>query len=356
VKRSLNGSSSFESRPLPKTFVLELTQRCNNRCSYCYTVWDSPGLGCNQHDQDEMSTAEIKEVIAKLQDEAPVENIALSGGEPLLREDLSEILAFIKDRGIASVVITNGTLLSKERVAATMVGGTYEVTLLSYHREVHDQLAGRRGAWDAAIDGVANVRQAGGRVVAVFVATKHNYMDLFKTAELAIALGAYGLMYNRMNLGAHNLRYVDQLLPTPVMIQENLDMLEELGEKYGLPIAVSVVIEPCVVDVRKYEHVHFGWCPLAGEDSYFTIDPVGNVRICNHSPVILGNIKRDRFVDIYYNHPHVRSFHDTWPAECADCEPELKEMCRGGCKAAAEQCYGTLARVDPFVTSSHGGL
>jgi radical SAM protein with 4Fe4S-binding SPASM domain len=301
-----------------------------------------------------MSTVEIKEVIAKLQDEAPVENIALSGGEPLLREDLPEILAFIKDRGIASVVITNGTLLSKERVAATMVGGTYEVTLLSYHREVHDQLAGRRGAWDAAIDGVANVRQAGGRMVAVFIATKHNYMDLFKTAELAIALGAYGLMYNRMNLGAHNIRYADQLLPTPAMVRENLDMLEELGEKYGLPIAVSVVIEPCVVDVRKYEHAHFGWCPLAGEDSYFTIDPVGNVRICNHSPVILGNIKRERFVDIYYNHPHVRSFHDTWPEECVNCDPELKEMCRGGCKAAAEQCYGTLARVDPFVALSRG--
>jgi radical SAM protein with 4Fe4S-binding SPASM domain len=302
-----------------------------------------------------MSTAEIKEVIAKLQDEALVENIALSGGEPLLREDLSQILSFIKDRGIASAVITNGTLLTGERVAATMVGGAYEVTLLSYRRQAHDQLAGRHGAWDAAIDGMANVRQAGGKLVVVFVATKLNYMDLFKTAELAIALGAYGLMYNRMNLGAYNMRYIDQLLPTPAMIRENLDMLEELGERYGLAIAVSVVIEPCVVDVGKYEHIHFGWCPLGGEESYFTIDPSGNVRICNHSPVIVGNIKRDHFPDIYYNHPYVRDFHDTWPVECANCDPELKEMCRGGCKAAAEQCFGTLDHVDPFVTLSHSG-
>lgn len=309
-------------------------------------------MGYDRHCQGEMSTAEIEEIIAKLQDEAPVENIALSGGEPLLREDLPEILSFIRNRGIASVVITNGTLLTGERVAATMVGGVYEVTLLSYRHDVHDQLAGRRGAWDAAIDGMANVRQAGGNLVAVFVATKLNYMDLIKTAELVIALGAYGLMYNRMNLGAHNMRYADQLLPTPAMIQENLDMLEELGEKYGLAIAVSVVIEPCVVDIGKYEHIHFGWCPLTGEDSYFTIDPVGNVRICNHSPVIVGNIKRDHFADIYYNHPYVRSFHDTWPVECTDCDPELKGICRGGCKAAAEQCYGTLARVDPFVTLS----
>jgi radical SAM protein with 4Fe4S-binding SPASM domain len=299
-----------------------------------------------------MSTTEVKEIIATLQDEAPVENIALSGGEPLLREDLPEILRFIRDRGIASVVITNGTLLSRERVTATMVGGTYEVTLLSHRREVHDRLAGRRGSWDAVVDGMANVRQAGGNLAAVFVATKLNYMDLFKTAELAIALGAFGLMYNRINLARGNVHLADQLLPTPGMIEEDLEMLEDIGGKYGLPVAVSVVIEPCVVDVRHYEHVHFGWCPLAGEDSYFTIDPVGNIRICNHSPVILGNIKRDSFADIYYNHPRVRAFRDTWPEECADCDPELKEMCRGGCKAAAEQCYGTLARVDPFVTLS----
>jgi radical SAM protein with 4Fe4S-binding SPASM domain len=269
-----------------------------------------------------------------------------------LREDLPEILRFIRDRGIASVVITNGTLLSRERVTATMVGGTYEVTLLSHRREVHDRLAGRRGSWDAVVDGMANVRQAGGNLAAVFVATKLNYMDLFKTAELAIALGAFGLMYNRINLARGNVHLADQLLPTPGMIEEDLEMLEDIGGKYGLPVAVSVVIEPCVVDVRHYEHVHFGWCPLAGEDSYFTIDPVGNIRICNHSPVILGNIKRDSFADIYYNHPRVRAFRDTWPEECADCDPELKEMCRGGCKAAAEQCYGTLARVDPFVTLS----
>jgi radical SAM protein with 4Fe4S-binding SPASM domain len=299
-----------------------------------------------------MSAAEIKEIVAMLQDEAPVESIALSGGEPLMREDLPEILSFISHRGIAPVLITNGSLLTQERTAATMAGGTYEITLLSFHHGVHDRLCGRRGAWEAVVDGMANVHQAGGHTTAVFVATKLNYMDLPTTAELALALGAKGLMYNRLNLGAHNIRFAEQLLPTPAMIRENLDALEEIGKTYGVPIAVAVVIEPCVIDVQKYEHIHFGWCPLAEEDAYFTIDPAGNVRICNHSPVILGNLKRESFADIYYHHPYVRTFRDTWPAECADCVPELKGLCRGGCKAAAEQCYGTLTRVDPFVTLS----
>lgn len=350
MKKSTSASSSFETRPLPKTFVLELTQRCNNRCSYCYNMWDAPTLGADRCNQYEMSTTEIKQVIAKLQDETPLESLALSGGEPLLRKDLPEILTYIKNRGIASVVITNGTLLTEERVASTVVGGIYEVTLLSYKKEIHDELAGRRGAWDAAVSGIANVKKAGGKVVAVFVATKINYMDVSKTAELAIALGAYGLMYNRMNLGVNNQHLADDLLPTAAMIQENLDSLEDVTTHYGLPIGISVVIEPCVVDIRKYQHIHFGWCPLAGKDSYFTIDPTGNIRICNHSPTILGNIKRESFTNIYYKHPYVREFRETWPDECIECPSELKELCRGGCKAAAEQCHGNLRQVDPFVT------
>lgn len=335
--------------PLPKTFVLELTPRCNHRCLYCYTVWGAPTLSPHRHDQ-EMSTGELKNIITKLQDETPLESIALSGGEPLLRDDLPEILSFLKDRGITPLVITNGTLLTPERVAATMVGGNYEVTLLSYQSEIHDRLAGRKGAWNEALEGLANIRQARGNLVAVFVATKINYMDLFKTAELAIALGANALVYNRINLGAHNILHSEQLLPTPDMIHENLDMLESLGKTYSLPIAISVVIEPCVVDITKYEYLRFSWCPLAGEDSYFTIDPTGNIRICNHSPVVLGNIKETRFSDIYYHHAYVRKFRETWPRECLTCNHELKEVCRGGCKAAGEQCYGTMERVDPFVT------
>jgi radical SAM protein with 4Fe4S-binding SPASM domain len=348
----MTSSSDFESRPLPKTFVLELTRRCNNRCLYCYTVWGAPELGYDGSGGGELTTTEITEVIARLQDEAPVKTMALSGGEPLLRKDLPEILSLLRDSGVAPVVITNGTRLTPERVRATMPVATYEVTLLSHRREVHDQLAGRVGAWNGVVDGMANVTHAGGNLVAVFVATKLNCADLEQTAELAIALGAYGLMYNRLNLGAKNLRLADQLLPTPEAIKENLDTLEGLGARYELPLAVSVVIEPCVVDVAGYEHIHFGWCPLAGEDSYFTIDPVGNVRLCNHSPVVLGNLRRDRFSDIYYRHPYVRQFHDAWPAECANCDPDLKRLCRGGCKAAAEQCYGALERVDPFVTLS----
>jgi MoaA/NifB/PqqE/SkfB family radical SAM enzyme len=212
---------SFKSRPLPKSFVIELTKRCNNHCLYCYMAEGPSGPDCEHDRSSEMSTSEITDIIAKLCKEAPVQSIALSGGEPLLREDLPEILSFIRNKGVSAVIITNGTLLTSERLASLGTDVTYEITLLSYRRNVHDKLAGRRGAWDAAVDGMANVRQATGNFASVLVATKLNCADVSKTAELAIALGASGLMYNRMNLGARNIRHADRLLPSAATIREN---------------------------------------------------------------------------------------------------------------------------------------
>ena len=340
--------SDFESRPLPKSFVLELTRRCNNACEYCYTVWGAPEL--RYPPVADSTVEEIEQIVARLQDETPVEQIALSGGEPLLRDDLARIVHCIRDRGITPVIITNGTLLAEDRLNDLVGGTAFEVTLLSHRRDVHDRLVRRSGAWDAVVHGFANLWQRKASVTAAFIATKLNYADVAETAELAIALGAQALMFNRMNLGAFNRRHAGELLPDAAMIRTSLDLLDGVAAKWGLPVSVSVVIEPCVVDVAKYEHLRFGWCPLAGENSYFTIDPAGNVRICNHSPAILGNLKRERFTEIYRRHPYVRTFAETLPDECAGCRPEWLSVCRGGCRAAAEQVWGSLQRVDPFVT------
>ena len=213
-------------------------------------------------------------------------------------------------------------------------------------------MTGVRGSWDAAVRGMLNLREHDVTFVAAFIATKLNYADVFRTGELAMVLGARAIMYNRLNLGAFNMHRAEELLPTAAMIRENLDALDLLAAKYNILVSASVVIEPCVVDPRKYEWISFGWCPLGGEDSYFTIDPEGNVRICNHSPTILGNLFHDRFADIYEKHPYVLGFGATLPDECAGCDPELRALCGGGCRAAAEQCYGTMRRVDPFVTLS----
>jgi len=339
-------------QPLPRTFVLELTRSCNHRCTHCYTVWDPPELGYDRHDGKTLSLAAWKKLIKRLHEEVPtLENIALSGGEPLLFDDLNDLVRFIVGRGLSLVIITNGTLLTRARLRELLaVGAYFEVPLLSHRPEIHDELTGKPGSWAAVVDNLANMIGLDGGWVCVFVATRKNYKDLPDTARLAIALGAEGLMYNRMNLGAGNIQRAKQLLPTPKMIRWNLRTLERLKDEVGLQSAASVVIEPCVVDINEFPNVHFGWCPLAGENSYFTIDPCGNVRICNHSPEVLGNLKDTKFTKIYLEHPYVKRFREELPEECRDCPPEWRNICRGGCKAAGEQCWGNPEKVDPFVT------
>jgi len=92
--------------------VIELTKRCNNHCLYCYMAEGPSSQDCDHDRSSELNTKGITDIIAKLCDEAPVQSIALSGGEPLLREDLPEILSFIQNKGISAVIITNGTLLT----------------------------------------------------------------------------------------------------------------------------------------------------------------------------------------------------------------------------------------------------
>jgi radical SAM protein with 4Fe4S-binding SPASM domain len=335
--------------PLPTTFVLELTQRCNNRCGYCYNAWRAPDLEYPKVGEKEMTIGQIEQAILKLCSETQVEVIALSGGEPTLRPDFKEIVQLIHSLGIKTQIITNGTNLSESLVEATVDGSIYQVSLLSSRAEIHDRLAGHPGAWDAVIDGMQNVHLAGGYLIAVFVATRENFTDLGPTVHLAMMLGAASLLYNRINIGGSNLRHPDALSMTPAMVEENLRILDEIAAKTGFSIDTGVVIEPCMVDLSRYSHIHHGWCSLAGEHATPIIDPAGNIRICEHSPTILGHIERDSIRDILTSHPYVHAFRTTWPKECADCDHPLRDLCQGGCRAAAEQAYGTLTRSDPFV-------
>lgn len=336
-------------RALPSTFALELTRNCNNHCGYCYNAWRAPELQYAKDEQGEMTIAEIKWTILKLMEEVPVTTVVLSGGEPTLRADLPEIVQFLRSQGLGAQIITNGTNLTESLVDATVSGSTYQVSLLSWRREVHDRLTGHPGAWDAVVDGMTNVHLAGGHMIAVFVATRQNFADIGPTVHLAMMLGANSLLYNRINVGAANLHHSEELFLTPAMVEENLRVLDEIAAATEFPISTGVVIEPCMVDIDLYPHIRFNWCSLAGEQSTLIVDPSGNFRICEHSSVVLGNVRRDSVRDIYEHHTYVEAFRTSWPTECANCDNALKESCRGGCKAAAEQAYGTFARVEPFV-------
>jgi MoaA/NifB/PqqE/SkfB family radical SAM enzyme len=155
---------------------------------------------------------------------------------------LPEIVGFLKQREVAVTLITNGHRLTDE-VAADLIDrgvGVFEVPLLSWHRNIHDELSGRTGAFDAALAAIANIRYHRGQVVTVFVATRRNLPDLYDTLKLAFAFGAGGVMLNRFNPGGRGAGHVEELLPSLAGMRQALEVAETAAQEFQLPVSCSI--------------------------------------------------------------------------------------------------------------------
>ncbi|MBN1178595.1 MAG: radical SAM protein [Anaerolineae bacterium] len=335
-------------RPRLQTLIFEVTQRCNHACRHCYNVWHE-----DTYPRGELPTADTLALLAKALDETRCHHVTLTGGEPLLREDLPQILDLLRGRGARATLISNGRLLDEATVVDLLERGValFELPLLSHRRAMHDALSGAPGAFDAVLAAMAHVRTHRGQVVAVFVVTRHNLADLYDTIRLAFAFGARGLMLNRFNPGGRGRAHIDELLPTVEEMRQALDVADAAAAEFNFPISCSIPIQPCLIDLDAYTHLNFGFCAAGTERAYYTLDPLGNVRPCNHTPTILGNLFEEPFVDIIAAE-RMRAFVQAVPRFCNPCV--LRDECQGGCKAAAQVCYGDLSAEEPFLRANRG--
>lgn len=330
-----------------ESFVFEVTQRCNHACAHCYNVWAGDG---GAYPRGELDTAATLALLSRMLDQTGARLVTLTGGEPLLRPDLPAIVEHLAARGVAVNLITNGRLLDAAAVAR-LAGkiSVFELPLLSADREVHDAMSGAPGAFDRVTEAIADLKLAGQTVVGVFVATRHNLGGWRATAELGAALGLDAMMFNRFNPGGRGRAFVAELLPSPAALVEALAVADELSARLGLPISCSIPMPPCLVDTRPYAHLGFGFCAAGSGRAYYTLDPLGNVRPCNHSPTILGNLRDARFRSLARG-PVMRGFRGALPEHCAGCARAGE--CRGSCRAAGEACSGSPAALEPFVAAN----
>lgn len=330
-----------------RTLVVEVGERCNNACLHCYNFWRT---GEHVGSSAVLPRDRLVDLISKVRRETVLEQVALSGGEPLLRRDLEDIACDLDGLGLQVIVITNGTLLNTRRLQRFPAGTIFEITLFAADEALHDELAGRR-AFAKVLENIVLLRQHGHRFVLACVITRRNADEVRRTIELGIALGAEGVLLNRLNLSRRVFVRAPELVPTAMQLRSSLREASELATTYGFPIGISVPVPPCVADPGDYPGLHFGWCPRGGPDSYYTLGATGHVRPCNHSSTILGDLRQRDFADIV-GPPSPRSNWSAVPRECLDCAHPLKEQCLGGCPAAAEECYGDLDHRDPFVPLS----
>ncbi len=336
-------------RPRLQSLIFEVTQACNHACLHCYNVWQGPQT--IPYPRCQLDMARTLDLLAKALDETTCSHVTLTGGEPLLRSDLWPILEFLQRRHVHMTVISNGRLLTEPVVMSLLERGVglFELPLLSHRREVHDGLSGVPGAWNAVLSAMADIRLHRGQVVASFVATRRNIEHLGETLKLAFAFGARGVMFNRFNPGGRGREHLSELLPTVDQVREALGVAEKMSVELKLPISCSIPIQPCLIDISKHPHLGFGFCAIGSERAYYTLDPLGNLRACNHTDLILGNLFNESFAALT-TPERLSAFTCAIPSFCVDCNRRLE--CQGGCKASAQVCFGSLTAEEPFLRSA----
>jgi radical SAM protein with 4Fe4S-binding SPASM domain len=345
---------------LPATAVLEMTYRCNHACLFCSCPWFSERGDFPR--RPELSAAEWKAVIRRLL-EMGVCDLAFTGGEPLLKEGLFEIIEFAAAGEATFIETVDGALQTRRdppslHLLSNGLAMTREVLKLCRRLNIQlsmslpglTTLQEHTGAGDPdrILRWFQEAKALGGIVtVAGVTVTRKNLPELYETISAALLAGADSLLMNRFLPGGRGISYAAELSLTKAQIVQMLDTAEEVLKQAGRTGSVGTELPKCVVDPSRYKQLQVGTRCSAGL-SFFAIDPSGYVRACNHSPVRLVHFREIEKLKL---DPYWRRFtqKDYLPAACGGCA--LAHDCDGGCREAAHICGGALDAPDPCLAA-----
>lgn len=170
-------------KPTLQQLFFEVTPRCNLSCRFC-------GSRCNEHTKtEEVPLEKYEEVLDEVKKNFGTKVfIVLTGGEPLLRRDLFDLTAMIREKGFAWGMTSNGTLIGKEEARKLVETGIYSIAVsLDGLPGVHDSLRGKKGSFTKAVNGILNLKNASGeenRIGNIMVTTVFTHETIGKIDEI----------------------------------------------------------------------------------------------------------------------------------------------------------------------------
>lgn len=328
----------------PPNAVLELTYRCNHGCIFCSCPWYAPES--SYPIGKELSVGQWISVINKLYD-IGVTHFSLSGGEAILKDGFKDILAYIRSKGNSLGIYNPIILISNARAM------TRELLLFFKENNVHlsmslpgyttfERHTGVDNA-DGVLEWFRTAKEVGLNATANITVTKLNYHELFETISLALLNGAHDILLNRFLPGGRGLKYHETLMLKHEQINGMLETAEEvlsLARRYG---NVGTEIPLCAIkNLKSLKHVGVGY-KCAAAKGFFVIDPAGNIRTCNHSPHIVGNVQASpMIIDLDYWNLFAESKYK--PNYCNSCKSLAK--CDCGCREVANILTGSPCSID----------
>lgn len=324
--------------------VYELTEACNQNCLFCYNHWRPEGC-CP------VDGKLARKTLKRLLKQAKVDSFAFSGGEPMLLGNITDLALSARFAGSQVNVLTNGTLVSEDDlVNFSSIGlNALQVPVLSADPSVHEAMTGLPGSWEKALSTVRKAVEVldGQRVAVVLIVTAMNAPSLAETLGLYAELGVRNVMVNRFNYGGNGLKNIGRLRQDRRQLLESFKIVSDFALSHSQMRFVSGVCTPlCVLDPRDFPGITFTSCSTDVTSRPLAVSYKGDVRFCNHSPFVLGNIWEKPIGEILGDESLAARYSGV-PEACADCS--LFSRCKGGCRAAAEQVSGTFSDVDPVM-------
>ncbi|MBF0344866.1 MAG: radical SAM protein [Nitrospirae bacterium] len=337
---ALDNRSTQELAQEFKPYIVSwnVTGQCNLLCPHCYIDAKERALG-------DLSTKQAKGVIDGLYELNENLMLVLSGGEPMLRDDIYELVEYSANRGFITVMGSNGTLLTKDKLKRLRDAGLKGVgiSIDSVSSSYHDSFRLFYGAWNLSMSALRFAKEVGIETQVDITVTDRNYKEIDKFVDMAVELGSKAVNFfflvctGRAMKGFISTENYEAALNKIVRLSDS--------EKR---IMVRARCAPHIYRILHEDKVHIPQgtrgC-LAGR-TYMRIDPVGNITACPYMPDVLGNVKEDSIVDIWMHSKKLAVLRDgLYKGRCGRCE--YTEIC-GGCRARALAMHGNFMEEDPL--------
>ncbi len=335
---------TLPGQPGPPLWLLaELTYRCPLHCVFCYNPVDFA-----QH-ADELSTDDWLRVLRQGRELGAVQ-CGLSGGEPLLRDDLELIVAEAHRLGYYTNLLTSGVGLTPERAAALKIAGLDHVQLSFQDstREMNDFLSNTKTfALKNRVAGL--IKAQGWPMVMNVVIHRHNIDHIDRIIAMADELGAEYLELANTQYYSWAFLNRDQLLPTREQLQRAEAVTDAWRAKLGDRMRLFFVA-PDYHEGRPKKCVN-GWGSM-----FMTVTPDGTALPCHTARMLPGlefpNVRSNSLREIWFESEGFNRYRGTgWMKEpCSSCDQ--RELDLGGCRCQAFLIANDPAAADPVCVKS----
>jgi pyrroloquinoline quinone biosynthesis protein E len=328
--------------PRPSTLVAELSYQCPLHCPYCSNPVD---IGAKRY-REELETEHWVRAFHEAR-ALGVLQLALTGGEPMLRRDLVELCAAARDADLYSSLITAGTLFTRERAEALKQAGLdhVQISVQAPTQETNDRIAGNR-SFEKKIAAAHLARELDFPLTINCVLHRQNLDQVEEILDLTLEVGAQRLELANTQYYGWAVPNQEALLPTWEQLRRGEEAVQRFRERVGPKVDVLWVLPDLYEDLPKP-------CMGGWGRATMVVAPNGEVMPCQAASTIPGlafaNL-RDHPLDWIWNESDAfMRFRGTdWMQEpCRSCPLGRQEEDFGGCRCQALRLTGDAAATDP---------